>query len=151
MNIVIYFFAAVLIFIAIAYAIIHVYLKHEKKHHVRHIVTILAAAGVSWLVGHSLKSLIGHLRPDLSHALITPIDPYSFPSGHAAFMFALAFAMYTFDKKAGRILIVAAILTGIARVLAGVHYWYDIVGGAVLGYIIAFVVVYVCNRLIRYK
>lgn len=149
MNLIIYFFAVVLIFIAIAYACVHVYFKHEKKHHIRHVVSILGAAVTSWLVAHSLKSLIGHLRPDLTHTLVTPIDPYSFPSGHAAFMFALAFAMYSFDKKAGKILIAAAILTGIGRVLAGVHYWYDIVGGAILGYIVAFVVVYVCKRLIK--
>ena len=51
--------------------------------------------------------------------------------------------MYSFDKKAFTFLVVLAVLTGIARVLSGVHYWYDIVAGAVLAWVVARVVIYI--------
>jgi membrane-associated phospholipid phosphatase len=41
--------------------------------------------------------------------------------------------MYGFDKRAGTFLLALAVITGIARVLAGVHFWYDIFGGMILG------------------
>lgn len=149
MNFFIIFCAQALIFIAAAYAVLHVYFKHEKKHHLRHMAMVLGTAAVSWVIAHFLKDFIAHPRPDLSLAQISPSDPYSFPSGHASFMFALAFTMYAIDRKAVPILIILAILTGIARVLVGVHYWYDIVGGAFLGLIVATVVTTLGKRFIR--
>ena len=57
----------------------------------------------------------------------------SFPSGHAAFYFAIAFAVYFSHKAAGRILLVVALLLGISRVYLGVHYPSDILGGIAVG------------------
>ena len=57
----------------------------------------------------------------------------SFPSGHAAFYFAIAFAVYFAHKGAGKILLIAAFLLGLARVYLGVHYPSDILGGAAVG------------------
>ena len=149
MNIIIIFCAEALIFIAVAYAMLHVYFKHEKRHHIRHIAMVLGAAVLSWAASHFLKNIIAHPRPDLTFALIDPNDPYSFPSGHASFMFALAFTMYAIDRRAAWILLVLATITGISRVLVGVHYWYDIVGGAVLGLIVAVVVTALGKRFIK--
>jgi undecaprenyl-diphosphatase len=148
MNLIIIFCAEYLIFIASAYAVLHIYFKHEKKHHLRHIVMVIGTAVFAWIVAHFVKNGIAHPRPT-GLPLITPDDPNSLPSGHASYMFALAFTMYCLDKKSGRILFVLAIATGVARVLAGVHFWYDILAGAALGYIISVTVVTLCKRLIR--
>ncbi|MEZ0208817.1 MAG: phosphatase PAP2 family protein [Candidatus Paceibacterota bacterium] len=149
MNYIILFCAEALIFIAAIYATLHIYFKHERKHHSRHIIMVIGTSVLAWVVAHVAKDIIAHPRPDLTVALLQPDSVYSFPSGHASFMFALAFTMHYLDTKAARILFALAILTGVARVLAGVHYWYDIVGGAVLGFIISWVVVTLCKRLIR--
>lgn len=151
MNVVIIFCAVILIYVASVFAVYRVLRRHERKHHGRHIAQLLGTAFGSWWAAHVFKMWIHFPRPDLSHALFLPRDIHSYglPSGHAAFMFALATTMYAFDRKAGRALYVLAILTGIARVAAGVHFWYDILGGALLGYIVAVVVDYVCKRLIR--
>lgn len=58
----------------------------------------------------------------------------SFPSGHAVFLFAVAFAVYLYDKKIGGILILAALLASIARIYTGIHYPSDILGGAAVAY-----------------
>jgi len=62
---------------------------------------------------------------------------YAFPSGHSTFFMALAFSIYFLHKKVGIVLIICAILIGTTRVMAGVHYPVDILGGYVLGIMIA--------------
>lgn len=64
----------------------------------------------------------------------------SFPSGHAAFMFAVAFGVFVYNKKAGAILIALALILSLARVYAGVHYPSDIAGGIMVGAISVYLV-----------
>lgn len=64
----------------------------------------------------------------------------SFPSGHAAFYFAVAFAVFFFNRQWGWILTLSALLVGVARVSAGIHWPLDIFAGALVGAISFFVV-----------
>jgi len=57
----------------------------------------------------------------------------SFPSGHAAILFALAMAIYFFHKKWSILFFSGAILIGVARIIAGIHWPIDILGGAIIG------------------
>lgn len=148
-NEAIIFCATYLIYIAAVYAVLHVFLKHDRRHHLLHVATVLGSGLIGWVIAHILKPLIAHARPDLTTALIMPDDLYSFPSGHATFMFALAFAMYGFNKRAGKILFILAFVAGAARVLAGVHYWYDILGGLVLGAGVASIMYLVLRRFFK--
>ena len=122
-------------------AIIHVFLKHENKDKIKNVIIIIGTAVLAWVITHLLKDITAHPRPDLTNALISPDSVYSFPSGHATFMSALALSVYSFDKKDGAFIFVFAVLSGIARALAGVHYWYDIIGGFVVGGIVAYVII----------
>lgn len=149
MSTLVIFFAAYPIYIASLYAVIHVLLRHEKRHHVTHIASVFLSGLIAFFISRTLKVFIDHPRPDLLHALFVPEDVYSFPSGHATYMFALAFALYGFDKKGGVVLFVLAAVTGLARVLAGVHYWYDIVGGLFIGAGVASVVHVALSRRVR--
>ena len=58
----------------------------------------------------------------------------SFPSGHAAFFFAIAGTVFIYDRKWGIAFFIGALLMGVARVYAGIHWPIDIVGGAALGF-----------------
>ena len=147
MNQLIIFCAEYLIFISAIVAFLHIVFKHEKKHCFKHLAIIFGSAVLAWIVTHFLKDIIAHPRPDLANALVTPSSLYSFPSGHATFMFALAFSLYGFDKKAGNIIFVLAVLTGIARVLSGVHFWYDIIGGFVVGAIVSYIILSLTKRI----
>ncbi len=59
----------------------------------------------------------------------------SFPSGHAAFFFALGFIIFSMDRKWGYWFLSLAFLNGLARVFVGVHYPTDILGGILMGFI----------------
>lgn len=65
---------------------------------------------------------------------------YSFPSGHAAWFFALAMAVYYYNRKLGIFYFICAALISVARVFAGVHWPLDVLGGAVFGVLSAMVV-----------
>lgn len=59
---------------------------------------------------------------------------YSFPSGHAALLFALSFVIFSFNRKWGWWFIGLSLLNGFARVFAGVHWPSDIIGGIAVAF-----------------
>lgn len=67
------------------------------------------------------------------HQLIFHEASGSFPSGHAAFFFALAMAVFFFHKRWSILFFLGALLIGIFRVIAGIHWPVDILGGAIIG------------------
>jgi membrane-associated phospholipid phosphatase len=59
-------------------------------------------------------------------------DP-SFPSDHASAAFAIAFAVFTFDRRVGALFLGAATVIGAGRVVVGAHYPGDVLAGALVG------------------
>jgi undecaprenyl-diphosphatase len=57
----------------------------------------------------------------------------SFPSGHAAFFFALSTVVYFYNKKAGFLFFLASFLISISRVFSGIHWPSDVLVGALIG------------------
>ena len=97
-------------------------------------------AAVSALVALGLGQIIGKAfprpRPYLSHAvnqLIPRSLDTSFPSDHAILGFAVAVMVWRYNRRAGAVLLVLALLMAVARVFVGAHYPGDVLGGAVLG------------------
>ncbi|MEY4731181.1 MAG: hypothetical protein RL681_127 [Candidatus Parcubacteria bacterium] len=70
----------------------------------------------------------------------SPLEP-SFPSGHAAFFFGLAFAVWQMNRTWGIWYLVAAFLNGFARIFVGVHWPLDVAIGAAIGALSAFIVI----------
>lgn len=84
----------------------------------------------------ALRLFIHRPRPFVADPSIVPLiseASFSFPSGHAAFFFALSTVIYLHNKRLGIWFYVTSAVIGVARVAAGVHYPTDILGGAVLG------------------
>lgn len=65
--------------------------------------------------------------------LISPLDRFSFPSGHTSVAFVVLTAAGAFYLWLVPLLAVVAVLIGISRVYLGVHYPSDVLAGALLG------------------
>ena len=110
-----------------------VFLQKKKE-----ILAVFITSGFAWVVARLLKLLIQTARAEVI-PLISE-SGYAFPSGHATFFMALAFAIYFLHKKAGYWFMLFALIIGVARIMAGVHFPLDILGGFVLGALVAYLV-----------
>lgn len=121
----------------------------------KEIVLVFFSGIFAWCIAQIIKLLVHAPRPYLEFpnnvaSLIQKTD-FSFPSGHATFYMALAFAIFFSHKKAGYIFIFFALLIGIARIVAGVHFPIDILGGFALGILTAYLVKYFYQKLLKNK
>ncbi len=88
-----------------------------------------------------IRLIVQRPRPYLFDLDIEPLvdaTGYSFPSGHATVFFALATAVYLWNKKVGFVFLFGALLIALGRVFAGVHYPLDVFVGALLGITVTF-------------
>mgnify|MGYP000874182395 FL=1 len=92
--------------------------------------SVLAASAVSLLI----RRIWHRPRPFTQGktARITHGDNASFPSNHTLNAVAAAFSLILSRQSGGKRLLGWALLQGISRVFAGVHYTSDIIGSAVL-------------------
>ena len=115
-----------------------------KKINKKQIVLALIAGFLAWTIAQGVKLAFPTLRPfmvngDPVGVLITPTGS-AFPSAHTALAFSLAVTIFLLDGKIGWIYLSFAMFVGIARILANVHYPIDIVGGALIGILVAIIV-----------
>lgn len=143
---VIIFLAKYFQYIVIAYAMLLMYLEFVAQspelspfRNIKKAITegfwvassVVLAMAITYIIKYSL-----HIpRPFLSG--VVPLFMHggynSFPSGHATFFSALALSMFFYHKKRGWYFLLSAIVIGLARVIAGVHYPIDIVVGYIIG------------------
>lgn len=102
------------------------------------IVGIIAWQGLNKLIA----SLADRPRPSMSQIgvkeLVFHRPDTSFPSDHSAFLMAVTATFYLSGQKAlGHIALVITLLTGLARVGIGVHFFGDIVAGWLVGLFVA--------------
>jgi undecaprenyl-diphosphatase len=104
----------------------------------------MIAVGVSGLIIYKLiKARTHRLRPFMVHKAIhlgtTPLDHYSFPSGHTlhAFSFTII-AIETFPGLAWLLIPITALIA-LSRVILGLHYPSDVGIGASIGAMLAIV------------
>ncbi|MBM4332891.1 MAG: phosphatase PAP2 family protein [Deltaproteobacteria bacterium] len=88
-----------------------------------------------------LKEWLGRVRP--CHVLegvrmLTDCNTsYSFPSSHAVNIFAAAFFLSQPLKKLSLLFFGIAAIVGYSRIYIGIHYPFDVIGGAGIGLLIA--------------
>ncbi|MFA6257910.1 MAG: phosphatase PAP2 family protein [Candidatus Paceibacterota bacterium] len=108
------------------------------------------SVGVTWFFNKFIAKILFHtFRPFVVFPQIQPLfseTGYAFPSGHTAVASSLAFALFFTNKKVGSIFIFFALLIGLARVTAGVHFPIDILGGFVVGFVISYIFSYIFNN-----
>ena len=114
--------------------------------------TLALVALGSTLTSDWLKLFYLRLRPSLVPHLDSVIADQSYPSGHAtnAAVVYVLFALLAPPALRPRLLVLAALLTfltGLSRVMLGVHYPSDVLGGWMLGLAFALLAAEYCQRL----
>ncbi len=102
------------------------------------ILVILAAGIAATLVKIAVRRQRPH--PAVEFVLLR-YDHYSFPSGHAARMAALAVITGFFYPFLGGMLVAAALAVAAARVMVGIHYVGDVAAGLAIGVLVSWAAV----------
>lgn len=107
----------------------------------REIIFVFGSAFLAYVVSKILKIAVNVARPfdalpDVSSLFVE--TGHAFPSGHATFFAALAFSIFFLNKKAGYIFMFFALVIGMTRIMSGVHFPLDILGGFALGALVAY-------------
>lgn len=121
-----------------------------KKTRIMGLCVILSLAA-GFLIGNMfLKNLIARPRPcwidDSIPLLIKNPGDYSFPSGHTLASFEGAVSIWLYNRKWGTPALVLAVLIGFSRMYLFVHFPTDVLGGLVLGTLIAVLVHSIVER-----
>ena len=109
--------------------------------HWRTALRMLFAVGGIYVMSELLGRLLARQRPFAEDAeveeLLSHHPARSFPSRHVASAVAMALLARTSDVGVARVMAVCAVLLGVSRVAAGLHYPSDVGAGAMLGLITA--------------
>ena len=115
----------------------------SRERNQRGVITALIGLGFANLSVEIMNNFVFRPRPfaDLEVTLLfyRPTDS-SFPANPAAFGFAVATAVWLWNRKVGAVLFGLATLFAFSLVFAGVFYPLDVVGGAAIGVIVSLLV-----------
>lgn len=124
--------------------------KNAKKYLLMIVQAFSAAIFSRLVITNFIRWLFPRPRPFVQNHvnLLFNYNPLelSFPSGHAAFYFAIATVVYFYNKKAGILFFVASFLITIARVFSGIHWPSDILVGAAIGIFSGWLVVFFSRK-----
>jgi undecaprenyl-diphosphatase len=105
------------------------------------------AVVIAYLANTGIKDVFQEPRPcrALPHAYLVeacpPPDDYAFPSNHTTVAFAFTVALALTYRWLGGIALLAAVAMGASRVYVGAHYPHDVAVGAVVGSLVALILV----------
>ena len=145
------FLASYLPYLLVAAFLLLLYLSSYSKRNKLYIfcVTTASALIARFGVTELIRFFYHRPRPFMVypqiHALFVD-NEWSFPSGHATFFFAMAAAIYLYNKKWGIGFFIATLAVTISRVVAGVHYPSDILGGMIIGILVAYATFYIAEK-----
>lgn len=114
--------------------------REEKKHPLFFAPVILAGSASYVIVELILKPWVARIRPmvDMGAVIVGEAkSDFSFPSGHATIAWTMAIVLSRFEPRWRWMFYTLALFISFSRIYLGVHYPLDVLGGAVLGIIIA--------------
>lgn len=104
---------------------------------VKGVIVLAFPLGIAVVISESISAIFVRQRPFVSDSTVHLLVPHGadggMPSHHTVFMVALVASVYYYDKRSATFFAVLTLITGIARVVAGIHYPTDILVGALIG------------------
>lgn len=131
------------------------FLLKDFRKYWKMVAAALSAAIFSEVITQLIRFIWYQPRPFIENQvnlLLTHSPTSSFPSGHAAFFFALSTVIFLYYKKVypapsrrfwcgvGIFFLIASFLIGLSRVFSGLHWPSDILAGIVLGILSAWLI-----------
>lgn len=125
-----------LIFVIAAAALVIIW-RAKSQERVLRVAYVLASVLLGEVLVFAIRVLYSQPRPfeilNVPNQLLYHSAGNAFPSGHATAAFAIATAVFLWNRKWGAALYAAAFLVGIARIIGGIHWPTDIFAGALIG------------------
>ncbi len=107
------------------------------------LLVMLLSGGVGVLMYLTIKRHTGRLRPlhrnDRIEVSVPPLDQYSFPSGHTLHATNFGIQLLAFEPLLAPLIVPFALLVATSRMVLGLHYPSDVLVGAAIGCLIAFI------------
>ena len=138
--------------------------KNFRKYLKMVISALFAAVFARFVIVEIIRYCLPRPRPFVENhvnLLLYKINEFSFPSGHAAFYFAIATVVFLYFKKVyplpkfwwgtGILFFLAGFLISISRVFVGVHWPSDILAGAIVGIFSGWLIFKVFNKFLKFK
>jgi len=115
------------------------------------IALLVIPVGVATVISEVISRFYVRQRPFAVMSDIKLLVPHSadggMPSHHMVFMASAAFMVYLSNKRLGVILIGTSLISGVARISAGIHYPSDVFAGILLAGFTVFLYVMISRRL----
>ena len=155
-DLIIIFFAQYFPYLVVASIIFFWIFGKDKKRKMKFVIfSFFSAIFARFVVTEAIRYFDNVSRPFVDNnvnQLIFHETSNSFPSGHATFFFALATAVALGHSVSKRtlsvpiIFFIAAIFISIFRVMAGIHWPLDILGGAIVGILTTYLMYLIFNK-----
>ena len=135
-------YPVILLFIIILSAYFIKHLKSKKL-----VLAVWLSPIITFGSNVFIKLIFRRPRPDLLEKFYPlNIPNYSFPSSHAAVFFSLLPLLIARTKKLRYVWLVYIILVALSRILLKQHYLSDTIAGALLGYGVGILVLYLLDK-----
>lgn len=126
-----------------------IWVKLSRKLKLQFLIIIVASGVLALLLAYLSRKIYYNPRP----FVVSGVTPYfshapdnGFPSDHTLLASLLGFCVYFYRKKFGILLLVIALLIGLARVVADVHHLIDIIGAIAISFVSILIIRYVYFR-----
>ena len=133
------FFSELLIYILVGVFLLFLFRIKNWKHRANifslGILSVILSRGI---VTPIIRFFFETPRPFVAlniESLVTHASTPSFPSGHMTFIVPIVLTLWYINKRAGAWSFAGAVLIGVGRVGAGIHWPTDILGGILIGII----------------
>ena len=135
-------FSSATTFVSLSFILMIGLFSRFRRSCLKKIVQVGLTLFLAALIGYSLKNLIQRERPFHAYPTVEKLTlggSPSFPSGHAleAFAVATSIALIVRRREIQISVFVWACLVGYSRMALGVHYPSDVLGGMLIGIILA--------------
>jgi len=125
----------------------------RKKERIAAVLVLIVLAVADSSVNLLLKSWIGRVRPcnvfPHVHLLAGCSHSGSFPSSHAANIFAAGTILTFFYRRVWLIWLAIAVTVSFSRIYVGVHYPLDVLGGAAYGILLGVLILLISKSIFR--